>query len=140
MMFHHSIAGYLQVEVSEPALTRCFAGHAPPDRSQAVYIIVNPVTMTNNGETQAGQVSPKKGMMLVDIFGCAQHTLTDLVPYVEKVKRLLSGRNFAITGFHVYGLLLQSEMPMDFVSDPQGAETGVCCVKLYYSCNYGART
>lgn len=139
-MFHHSIVGHLRADADEPVLSRTYAGSAPPDKSQEVYVIVEPVTMTDNGEIQSGQVSPKKGFLMVSIYGTAKQTLADLEPYAVKVKSLLSNRNYAITGYHVYGTLLKNEMPLDFVTDPHGSETGVCCVKLMYSCNYGSRS
>lgn len=105
-MFHHAIVGHLRAGAGTPALTRCFAGHAPPDKAQEIYVVVEPAILINNNETQTGQCSPKKSMMVIHIFGCAKHNLIELEAYSTKIKSLLSNRNYSISGYHVYGTLL----------------------------------
>lgn len=138
-MLHHSVVGHLRAGTGEPSLARTYATSAPADKSQQVYIVVDPPNLIDNGEIQSGQVSPKKSLLMINIYGCAQHTTADLAPYAEKVKTLLGDRNYRITGFHIYGSLLRQELVLDFVSDPQGSETGVPSIKLMYSFGYGSR-
>ena len=138
-MFHHAITGFLRAGAGDPNLSRTFSGSAPADKSQSIYIVVEPLSRTDNGEIQTGQVSTNRGFLMISVYGCEKHTLIDLEPYATKIKTLLSNRNFAITGYHVYGMLLKNELPLDFVIDPQGGENGVPSIKLMYSCGFGTR-
>lgn len=135
-MLSHSFVAYLRAYAGDPSLARTFAHSAPADRSRDIYIIVDPANLIDNGEVQGGQVSPKKSMIAICIYGRSNHTLLDLAPYAKKIKTALSSRLYEIDGYHIAGTLLKNEVCMDATFDPQGGETGVPSIQLFYSVNH----